>query len=266
MPRSDGPGREGMTGSFPLPRERTLLLASLISLAIGGWLLVIRQSTMMSATMPAGLTMGMRAPLFLTMWVAMMAAMMFPASAPMILMFDRISGGKRQRGQAFVPTWVFITAYLLVWTVFGGLTYLAAVGLDRLAGPATGWTESAIRLGGILLMLAGVYQFTPLKHVCLSKCRTPLGFILGSWRDGYTGAFRMGLEHGVYCLGCCWFLFVILFPLGVMNVPAMVLLAALIFAEKSFNLGQRIARIAGVALLVYGAVVLFFPGALRTMI
>lgn len=256
-----------MTGSFPLPRERNLLLAWLIALAIGGWLLVIRQSAMISTTVPSGsLTMGMRAPLFLTMWVAMMAAMMFPASAPMILTFARIASEKRQRGQAFVPAWIFTTAYLLVWTAFGGLAYLAAAGLDRLASPATGWTESAIRLGGILLMMAGVYQLTPLEHICLSKCRTPLGFILGSWREGYIGAFRMGLEHGVYCLGCCWFLFVILFPLGVMNVPAMVLLAALIFAEKSFSLGQQIARIAGVGLLVYGAVVLFFPGALRTII
>lgn len=249
-------------GTFPFPRERNLILAALIVLTVGGWLLLVRQSAMMSTTMPAGLTMGMRAPLFLGMWVAMMVAMMFPTAGPMILMFARISAGKRQHGQAFVPTWIFVAAYLLVWTVFGVLAYVAAVGVDRLASQAMAWRDNAARLSGVVIVLAGVYQLTPLKHICLSKCRTPLAFILGSWRDGHAGAFRMGLEHGAYCLGCCWLLFVILFPLGVMNVAAMVLLTALIFAEKSLTLGRPIAQAAGVALVAYGTIVVFFPNAL----
>lgn len=120
------------------------------------------------------------------------------------------------------------------------------------------------RLGGSLILLAGLYQFSPLKHVCLRKCRTPLGSLLGCWREGSLGAFRMGLEHGMYCLGSCWLLFLLLFPLGVMNVAAMVVLTALIFVEKTFPAGQQIARIAGLALSAYGVLVIFVPRALPT--
>jgi predicted metal-binding membrane protein len=125
--------------------------------------------------------------------------------------------------------------------------------------------ENAARLGGGALVLAGLYQLSVVKHACLTKCRTPLGFILGSWRDGYGGAFRMGLEHGAYCLGCCWLLFVILFPLGVMNVAAMAAITLLIFAEKFLPAGRRISQIAAVALIAYGTLVMFMPNVLPTM-
>jgi predicted metal-binding membrane protein len=112
------------------------------------------------------------------------------------------------------------------------------------------------------IFFAGLYQLSPLKRVCLSKCGTPLQFILGSWHDGYGGAFRMGLEHGAYCLGCCWLLFVILFPLGIMNIAVMALVTALIFAEKSLPIGRHISQLAGGALIIYGALVIFLPAAL----
>ena len=115
---------------------------------------------------------------------------------------------------------------------------------------------NAARLGGAVLLAGGVYQLSPLKSLCLTKCRSPLSFVLTSWRDGYGGAFVMGLKHGAYCLGCCWLLFAILFPLGVMNIAAMVFLTLLIFAEKSLPWGPSIAKVAGVALVAYGAVVL----------
>jgi predicted metal-binding membrane protein len=113
-----------------------------------------------------------------------------------------------------------------------------------------------------VLILAGAYQLSSLKHTCLAKCRTPLQFVLSSWRDGKSGAFRMGVIHGLYCLGCCWLLFVILFPLGVMNVAAMAVLTALIFAEKSLPAGRRISQVAAVILIGYGSVILFLPAAL----
>jgi predicted metal-binding membrane protein len=209
-----------------------------------------------------GLTMGMSAALFILVWIVMMVAMMFPTAAPMILVFARVHAAKRQNEPAFVPTWVFVSAYLLIWTLFGVLTYAGAVWVEELAQQVPWLTANAARLGGGVLALAGLYQLSPLKRSCLSKCRTPLQFILGSWRDGYGGAFRMGLEHGLYCLGCCWLLFVILFPLGIMNVAVMALVTALIFAEKSFPIGQRIARLAALALLAYGVVVMAVPGAL----
>jgi len=246
-----------------LGRERSILLVSLLALAIAGWVVVIWQASQADTRM-GGLTMGMGAPLFLAIWIAMMVAMMFPAAAPMVLMFAAISKGKQRQGQPFVPTWFFLLAYLLVWTLFGVLAYIVAAGIELLASQAVWLMDAAPRIGGALLILAGLYQLSPLKKMCLAKCRSPLSYIMSSWRDGYGGAFRMGLEHGTYCLGCCWLLFVILFPLGVMNVAAMAVLTLLIFAEKSLPLGRRIAGIAAVALIAYGLIVIVVPGALPT--
>ncbi len=121
---------------------------------------------------------------------------------------------------------------------------------------------NAARIGGSTFLVAGLYQFAPLKRVCLAKCCTPLEFIRGSWRDGYTGAFRLGLEHGIYCLGSNWLLFVLLFPLGIMNIAAMAVLTILIFAEKMFPRGERIAQGVGLALILYGILVIVVPAAL----
>ncbi len=253
------------TASYPLPRERNLILASLLILAAAAWALLAWQTMADDGQMTMGLTMGMAAPLFIAMWAAMMVAMMFPASAPMILMFARVHATKREREQPFVPTWVFVTSYMVVWTLAGVLAYGAAVGAEELARQWTWLMDNAARIGGSVLVLAGLYQLSPLKRSCLSKCQTPLGFILTSWRDGYAGSFRMGLEHGVYCLGCCWLLFVILFPLGVMNVGAMVAITFLIFAEKSLPVGKQVALAAAGGLVAYGALVIFLPGILPTV-
>jgi predicted metal-binding membrane protein len=183
----------------------------------------------------------------------------------MILMFDRIAAGKRERGQAFVPTWVFVAAYLVIWTLFGVLAYLLALGTERLADRSMWLMAHATRIGGVVLIVAGLYQLSPLKATCLTKCRSPFQYVLTSWRDGYGGAFRMGLEHGVYCLGCCWLLFVILFPLGMMNIAILALVTLLIFAEKALPVGRRISQVAAVALVAYGVLVFIMPGALPTM-
>jgi len=253
------------TNPYPFPRERKLILSLLLILAATAWALLIWQSVAMnSQAMGMGLTMGMSTGLFLAIWVVMMIAMMFPTAAPMILMFSTVYAGKRQHSQAFVPTWVFVSAYLLIWTLFGLVAYPLALGAERLAGQSMWLMTNAPRIGGALLVVAGLYQLSPLKHLCLAKCRTPLQFILGSWRDGYGGAFRMGFVHGAYFLGCCWFLFVLLFPLGIMNIAVMALLTALIFAEKSVPLGRQISQITGVALISYGVLVVLVPAALPT--
>jgi len=236
-----------------LRRQRNVVLASLLVLAAACWLVVLRQAGM---TQGIGLTTGLTLPLFLLAWVAMMIAMMFPTAAPMILMFGRVAAGKQQRAQPFVPTWVFVSAYLVVWVGFGVVAYAAAAGLSTLATPSPWLMGNATRLGGAVLVVGGLYQLSPLKSLCLTMCRSPLSFLLTKWRDGYGGAFVMGLRHGAYCLGCCWLLFAILFPLGVMNIAAMLGLTLLIFAEKSLAWGSAIARVAGVALVGYGAVVL----------
>lgn len=248
--------------SYPLLRERNLILASLLVLAAAAWGLLAWRSAFMGDDM--SLTMGMAAPLFLGIWVAMMVAMMFPTAAPMVLTFARVQANRRQQRRPYVPTWLFVTSYLVVWTAFGVVAYGVAAGLEELAGRWAWMTDHAARVGGGVIIVAGLYQLSPLKRACLSKCRTPMNFILTSWREGYGGAFRMGLEHGSYCLGCCWLLFVILFPLGMMNVAAMALITVLIFAEKSTPIGRQTAAFAALALIAYGALVIFLPDLLPT--
>ena len=267
-------------GLGPLARPRNVILVTLLVLSAVGWGLVVWQAatdgsmsgSSMSMAMDGDmnksvdLTMGMAAPLFFAMWVAMMVAMMFPAAAPMILLFDRVERGKREAGRSYVPTAYFVGAYLALWTAFGGVAFALAAGVDRLAANSEWVSGQWARLGGVLLIAAGIYQLTPLKQVCLSKCRTPLAFLMTSWRDGKVGAIQMGLLHGGYCLGCCWLLFVILLPLGIMNVAAMVVIALLVFGEKCLPIGNRLVHAAALVLVIYGLVVTMFPGALPTTV
>ena len=245
-------------------RERNVVLGSLLVLAVIAWIVLIWQAITTDSEMAMRPTMGMGASLFLAIWIAMMVAIMFPTAAPMLLTFARITAGKRRQGQPFVPTWVFASAYLLVWTLLGVLAFLVAVGAERLADRSLWLMDNAGRIGGLVLVVAGAYQLTPLKRLCLTTCRTPLAFIMTSWRDGRAGAFRMGVEHGLYCAGCCWLLFVILFPLGMLNIAAMAFVTALIFAEKSLPVGQWMSWVAGVALITYGALAVAVPSALPT--
>ena len=255
----------------PLRAERRLLLGALLALAVLGWALVIWQAITMDGGHEMGmdsgvdLTMGMAAPLFLAMWVAMMVGMMFPASAPMILAFARSQARKRDAGAGHVPTWVFVVPYLAVWTVFGAAGYAIAAAVDRTADGSTWAADNLPRLAGALLVVAGIYQLTPLKQLCLARCRSPLSFMLSYWRDGRRGAFRMGLRHGLYCLGCCWALFIVLLPLGVMNVGAMLVVAALVFAEKALPGGETLAVAAAVALIGYGVLAIALPDAMPVM-
>jgi predicted metal-binding membrane protein len=235
----------------PLPRQRRLVLASLVAVTAAAWAAYLVQSLdggggmAMAAAMPP--------PAFLASWTVMMAAMMFPAAAPMILTFASVHGARSRRGDAFVPSWVFAASYLVVWVLFGALAYAASAVLDASAGRLP-WVElNGTRLLGGLLLLAALYQLSPLKHACLSRCRSPLAFLAGSWREGVAGAFRMGLEHGVLCLGCCWPLFLLLFPLGVMNLGAMTALTLLVFVEKTSAIGPRVARLTAPALGLAGA-------------
>jgi predicted metal-binding membrane protein len=249
----------------PLSRERNLILAVLLILAAAAWALLAWQAMSLGMAM-ASPTMGLTAPVFLALWVVMMVAMMFPTAAPMILTFHHIQTTKRERGQPFVSTWIFVAAYLVIWTAFGGLAFLGATLAQIMATSIALPPDIAARVGGTVLILAGLYQLSPLKHLCLSKCRTPLSFLLSSWRDGVDGAVRMGLTHGMYCLGCCWLLFVILFPLGMMNVAMMALITLVIFAEKTLPRGRRIGQVAAAALLIYGGLVLAVPALLPTFV
>jgi predicted metal-binding membrane protein len=249
----------------PISFQRNVILGLLLALAAAAWTELVWQGagaeTDMAMNSP---TMGLRAPLFLAMWVTMMVAMMFPTAAPMIVTFHKVQASKRQRGEAFVSTWIFVAAYILVWGLSGVAAYAGALAAEAVAARAALSPATAARIGGIVLVAAGLYQLTPWKDLCLSKCRTPITFIMTSWRDGAAGALRMGLLHGAYCLGCCWLLFVILFPLGIMNIAAMAVVTLVIFAEKTLPWGHAAARVAAVVLIAYGFVVLTVPQFLPT--
>ncbi len=195
-------------GLLGLPSaQRNLILFLLLAAAAACWTLILAQSGAgrgMSMTM-ASPTMGLPAPAFVSVWAIMMVAMMFPSAAPMVLTFHRIEGAKRDRGEAFVSTWLFVAGYMVVWGAAGVAAYAGALAAEAVAARAALSAAAAARIGGALLIAAGLYQLTPLKNVCLSKCRSPFGFIVTSWRGGPAGALRMGLRHG----GLCWLLLAI---------------------------------------------------------
>lgn len=252
----------------PLRTQRKIILALLFLIAAGSWALLFwpRANPHAAHMARLGPTMGLAAPLFSAAWTVMMVAMMFPTAAPMVLAFHTVQARKRARGETFVATWVFVGAYVLVQAASGVVAYVGAVTAEAGAHWAGLNALQTARIGGSLLIIAGLYQISPWKDACLTKCRTPMSFIVNSWRDGFGGALRMGIEHGLYCLGCCWLLCVILFPLGIMNVAAMAGITLLIFAEKSFSFGERVATIAFLVLVVYGAIVLFVPSILPTFV
>jgi predicted metal-binding membrane protein len=247
--------------------QRNLILVLLLAAAAACWIALLMAGRGGEPDMVmASPTMGLGAPLFLAVWVVMMVAMMFPPAAPMILTFHQVQSAKRLRGGTFVPTWLFVAGYLVLWSLAGIIAYLAAVAAERVAARVGLSAATAARIGGALLILAGLYQLTPLKNTCLAKCRSPLGFIVTSWRDGALGAVRMGLVHGAYCLGCCWLLFVILFPLGMMNVAAMLVIALVVFAEKVLAWRRTAVYATAAVLALYGAVVIAVPRVLPTFV
>jgi predicted metal-binding membrane protein len=196
---------------------------------------------------------------YLGIWVTMMAAMMLPSVAPMVLFFARISQEREILRIRHLPTWTFVAAYFAVWTAYG----LAGYGVYRLITSFdTGflaWSHAGAHIAGAAIVAAGLYELTPLKRTCLRRCRSPLHFIATGWRSGSLGALRMGAEHGAYCVGCCWGLMVILFALGVMSLLWMALVAAVIFAEKVLPRGDRLAVAFAVAFVAFGVFVAAAP-------
>ena len=192
--------------------------------------------------------------LMFLMWSVMMAGMMIPSASPMVLMFATINRRRREADAPYVPTGLFLSAYILVWTAFAALATLANWVLHSNALLTAMMGESASNyLGGGLLIAAGLFQWSPLKSVCLSHCRSPVSFLMGDWRDGRWGAVAMGLRHGTYCLGCCGALMGLLFVLGVMNLVWIAALAGFVLLEKVAPGGRAIGWISGLLLVAWGA-------------
>jgi predicted metal-binding membrane protein len=234
------------------------LLGLLILLALAGWAVTDERMQGMDAGPGADLgTLGF----FLTTWVVMMSAMMFPSIAPMVLMYARMEAGRRERGKSAPAgaTAVFVGGYLITWAA-AGLAGYAIFDLGRsLSIEAFSWDRGGPYLAGGVLIAAAAYQLTPLKDACLRKCRDPLMFLLSAWRPGRLGAMRMGIEHGAWCVGCCWVLMAALFALGVMSIGWMAFIAALIAIEKLLPWEAFANRGVALLLVALGIGVAFAP-------
>lgn len=219
--------------------------------------------------MPMDMEMGSMAPahpwapgaLLLTfaMWTIMMVGMMLPSAAPTITLYGGLVRKHREAGSVLPSVWIFAAGYMAVWTGFSAVATALHASFDsvRLLTPAM--ASASVWLSAALLILAGLYQWLPLKDACLSKCRAPLQFLLFHWRQGWSGAFRMGAEHGLYCVGCCWALMLLLFAAGVMNLLWVAAIAAFVLVEKLLPAGRVIGRVAGLLLVAAGVGLLLTP-------
>lgn len=239
-------------------REHFWILTALVFLSGVAWAGTVYQAGGMGLGMvTCSMTMGTpfslgNAVLYVVLWGVMMVAMMLPAMSPIVGLFQSIARRKQEQGLPFTPVWIFVSGYVALWTLTGGIGYAADMAIQALPETFPVLRTRGFVIGGLTLVGAGIYQLTPLKYLCLSQCRSPLGFLLTSWRDGALGAFRMGVNHGAYCLGCCWSLMVVLFVVGTMNLVWMGLLSLVIFAEKILPHGVTMGKATGVALIIFG--------------
>jgi predicted metal-binding membrane protein len=242
----------------PLERSRLALIGALLALSVVGWAVTGERMAGMDAgpgTDPGSLGF------YVSAWVVMMAAMMFPSIAPMVLTYRRVDKRRRELGRGRPGgTVLFVGGYLVAWTGFGLTAYALLETIRSLSIDALSWNEGGKYLAGGVIVAAAVYQLTPAKDVCLTKCRGPLDFVLGYWRNGYGGALRMGVEHGAWCVGCCWALMAALFALGVMSVGWMVFVAALIAIEKMLPWKAVANRGIAALLVTLGVAVALVPG------
>jgi predicted metal-binding membrane protein len=244
-----------------LRRDRVVVLAGVGAVAALAWAYIVYLAWGMRG-MDVGSGMAMpqmqawgAVDFVLTffMWAVMMVAMMVPTAAPMILVFATINRKRREQQRPFVPTAVFLLGYASVWTGFAAAATLAQWGLHSAALLSPMMVSTSSILGGALLLAAGVFQWSPLKYVCLAHCRTPMGFVMTEWREGADGALLMGMRHGMFCLGCCWVVMSLLFVLGVMNLLWIAALAGFVLVEKIAPAGHRVSRATGLVLFASGA-------------
>ena len=240
--------RAGLGPAFAAVRTRLGLVALLFLLAgLAWWSTVDRMRGMDDGPGTSLGTLGW----FLGVWTVMMAAMMFPSVTPTVALYSRMT---KERSPA--APFVFTSGYLLVWAGAGVAAFAISDVGGRVLGDALAWNRAGRWVAGTILVVAAVYELTPLKHICLRHCRSPLGFLIGHWRGGTRGALEMGARHGAWCLGCCWALMASLFALGVMSIAWMAFVAALIAAEKLLPWGRAVTYGTAAILLVLG--VLFF--------
>jgi predicted metal-binding membrane protein len=227
-------GAQQMSGSMPMPGGWNMSMA---------WMLMPGQTPVQAAVM------------FLVMWQVMMIAMMLPSAMPMALLYRGLAAGRRRRGETAAPIGVLLGGYFAAWLAFGVVAYAIGMWLSNAAmrfEVVSQWVPAAT---GGAIALAGIYQVTPWKRICLSHCRSPLSFFAACWRPGWWGTFRLGAHHGRYCAACCWALMLIQLAIGVMNLAAMAAIAVIIALEKLSPRGDAVARVTGAMAIVAGLVV-----------
>jgi predicted metal-binding membrane protein len=256
--------QEETTLEAVLRRDRLIVLGGLVGISALAWAYLGYMTWEMEAM---DLAMQMAMPrtrvwgavdilLLFVMWVMMMVAMMVPTAASMILTYTALTRRQQTQPEPFAPTAVFLGGYLVMWTGFSALATLAQWGLHEAALLSPMMMNTSPILGGVLLLSAGIFQWTPWKYTCLKHCRSPLGFLMTDWREGTWGALWMGLRHGSYCTGCCWFLMALLFVAGVMNLLWVATITAFVLVEKMVPRGDLVGRVAGGVLVLAGIVLL----------
>ena len=244
-----------------LRRDRAIVGAGLAGITLLAWVYLVQMTRAM-----APMDMGMAMPrmhawgvhdvaMLVLMWAVMMVAMMLPSAAPMILTFAAVHRRRGEQGRPIVPTGVFVLGYVVVWSAFSVAAALLQWTLHAAALLSPAMTSTSPLVGGALLIAAGLFQWTPLKSICLAHCRSPLSFLMTEWREGATGAFIMGVRHGLYCVGCCWVLMGLLFVAGVMNLLWVAAIAVFVLVEKVTPRGEQASRVAGAVLIVAGLAV-----------
>lgn len=253
-----------------LRRDRLIVLGTLCAVIAASWAYLLAgagmgmsavemtRMSLMAEPMLAGAaaetmpwTPGYAVVMFLMWWV-MMIAMMLPGATPMILLFAAVNRGRRKHGNPHVPTTLFAATYLLAWAGFSLAATVVHWLLSEAGMLAPGMVLSTPDQGAVLMIAAGLYQLTPIKQACVKHCRLPAAYLASHWRPGTRGALIMGLQHGVYCLGCCWFLMLLLFYGGVMNLYWITALAAYVLLEKAIPAGHRLDRGLAAVLIVSG--------------
>ena len=257
-----------------LRRDRTIVGGALAGMVLLSWTYILlgagtgmaalpmsglpsamRMNSPIVALQPTPWTVGYLLVVFV-MWWLMMIAMMLPSATPMILLFAALTRKRHDAGAPYIGTGLFGCGYLAVWSAFSVLAVTLQWQLDRLALLSPMMLTTSMALGALLLIGAGVWQFTPLKHACLRHCRLPAEFLTGHWRKGRAGAFQMGLCHGAYCLGCCWMMMLLLFYGGIMNIYWIAGLSVLVLVEKMTPLRHWVTNLIGVILIIWGGTLL----------
>jgi predicted metal-binding membrane protein len=250
----DRPAGAALVPAFAAARARLGLVALLFALAAVAWWSTVDRMRGMDQGPGTDLgTLGW----FVGVWVVMMAAMMFPSVSPTVALFSRMT-----QSRSPVAPLVFTSGYLLTWTLAGLVAFAVSEVGGAALGSALAWDRAGRWAAGGVLVVAALYELTPLKDVCLRKCRSPLGFLLGSWRGGLTGALQMGAKHGGWCVGCCWALMAALFALGVMSIAWMALVGGLIAAEKTLPWGRAVTWGTAALLLALGVLLVAAPDAI----